>query len=86
MNSAPFATVALAGHVTVGNGAWCECGTENCTCDPGEMKVGSQPTSDQLSTNDTSALSGVKADNGFDPSAGVMLFTLALLLGLRMRF
>jgi hypothetical protein len=86
MNSAPVATVALAGHITVGNGAWCECDTDNCTCDPGEMKVGSQPTPAQSSTNDTPALPGVDVANGFDPGAGVMLFTLALLLGLRMRF
>ena len=86
MNSAPFATVALAGHIIVGNGAWCECGSPNCMCDPGEMRVGSQPTSDQPSTDDTAALSGVRADKDFDPSAGVMLFTLALFLGLRMRF
>src|ERR1041385_4594800 len=33
--SAPFASVAFAGHVSAG-GAYCTCGCPDCTCDPGE--------------------------------------------------
>ena len=84
MNSAPFVTVALAGHVNV-SGAYCDCGSSpDCICGPGEMRTNSQPASDQPAS-DVAAPSGVEAANDFDPGAGVMLLTLALLLGLRLR-
>jgi hypothetical protein len=85
MNSNPFAIVAVAGHTTMGGGKYCECGTENCICDPGEMRVTNQLTTDQRSTNGI-APSGTEGASGLDPSVGVMLFTLVLLIGLRMRF
>lgn len=80
-NSAPFATVAVAGHVPMGD-AYCKCGGAYCICDPGETAHTSQVS--ESTANGSSALS----DNGasIDPAAGVMLLTLALLLGLRMRF
>ena len=34
-NSAPFATVALAGHTN--HGSFCACGGPGCICDPGEQ-------------------------------------------------
>ena len=36
-NSAPFVTVAVAGHTAVGN--FCECGAPGCICDPGEEQT-----------------------------------------------
>lgn len=88
MNSAPFSAVVLAGHVNMGNGyvVWCECGTQDCICDPGETPHVRRDSSGPLSKADTGALLGAQRTGGFDPGAGVMLFTFALLLGLRLRF
>lgn len=80
MNSAPFATVALAGHVISGN-AYCTCGSVNCVCDPGEDRAAHAA---QSAASDSAAPSDKGAP--LDPVAGVMLLTLALLLGLRLRF
>ena len=38
-NSAPFTTVAFAGHTTSG-GDWCGCGAHACIRDPGETPGG----------------------------------------------
>ncbi len=82
INSTPFATVAFAGHSTV-TGAWCQCGSsEYCICDPGETNIHSQ-TSKKPSANGK-ALSGAATE--FDAGASALLVTLALLLGLRVRF
>jgi hypothetical protein len=86
-NSAPFAVVALAGHVNMGNGAYCECGTANCICDPGEVSSKSaDATTDQLRENNSTTLVDANAANGFDPSAGALILMLALIVVLRMRF
>lgn len=71
----------------MGNGAWCECGSGyDCICDPGEKPSSRRDNSGQRSTTGGDARSDAKTANGFDLGAGVMLLTLALLLGLRMRF
>ena len=86
LNSAPFATVVNAGHSIVGNGVWCECGSGlDCACDPGETPHSRRDNYSQPSATSDDALSDAKAANGFDLGAGVMLLTLALLFGLRMR-
>ena len=81
INSAPFASFALAGHVTA-SGAYCPCDGTNCPA--GQGLQGLQHTSDQPST-DTDTLDNDVA-NGVDPGPGVILLTLALLFSFRMRF
>ena len=81
-NQNQLGTVVYAGHI-VATGVWCECDTPECFCEPGEMRTNSQPALNQA-TNGTR--SEAAATSGFDFGAGVMLITLALLLGLRMRF
>src|ERR1041385_1219983 len=47
----PSSSVAYAGHTMGGN--WCECGSYNCICDPGEQPIGGQSikaVSDQTTT------------------------------------
>jgi hypothetical protein len=41
--SAPFATVAYAGHTLAAN--WCECGAPGCICDLGETGGSPRPLS-----------------------------------------
>lgn len=84
-NSAPFATVAVAGHVLSGN-AYCACGTPACVCDPGESATTSNSSQSPTTASDGTAQSDNGVDTGVDPGAGVMLLTLALLFGLRLRF
>jgi hypothetical protein len=74
-------TVAYAGHVVGGYG-YCECDGTNCVLGLG--KTQGATTSGQPTTNGVTA----PPDEGtaIDPDAGVMLLTLALLFGLRLRF
>ena len=66
---------AFAGHVLVGTG-WCECGTENCGCDPGEVPVGQMsrpvPVSDKH-----------KQTTPVDLGSGTLFVLAALILVLR---
>jgi hypothetical protein len=81
MNSVQLATIALAGH-TVMDGVYCDCGTPNCICGPGETRIQrSQPNVDQANSP-----SDVETATSFDPSAGAMILMLALIVTLRMRF
>jgi hypothetical protein len=80
-NPAPFATVAMAGHVFP-NGEYCDCGSRaDCICGPGE-----QTASNQATTDAGTATLGNQGANGGDAGAGLMLLTLALMLALRLRF
>ncbi|HST21434.1 MAG TPA: hypothetical protein VLR90_09975 [Blastocatellia bacterium] len=80
MNSAPVATVALAGHIRP-TGAFCKCGSfADCVCDEGETSVQNSPPSNKFSTT-----GNAEVPTGLDPSTSMMLIALALLLGLRMR-
>jgi hypothetical protein len=45
INSAPFVSVALAGHVT-GGSRYCDCGTTDCVCDAGEVPAARATISD----------------------------------------
>ena len=80
INSAPFASVAMAGHVIL-SGSYCPC---DGSCESGPGPQGLQRTSDQPSTD--TATSDNEVANGVDLGAGVMLLTLTLLYGLRLRF
>src|SRR6185503_12513408 len=80
MNSAPFATVALAGHINP-NGAFCDCRTvHGCICDEGETSVHNSPSPNKFSTKGNAEVS-----TGFDPGTSALLIALVLLLGLRIR-
>jgi len=82
-NSAPFATVALAGHTLLGG--WCECGAPGCICEPGEEMTGhgAQPAPD------ASPAKGPKVKPGrvteLDFGSGAILIALALFVWGRMR-
>jgi hypothetical protein len=73
INSTPFATVALAGHTVVG--AWCECGSPGCICDPGEQPIGRRSHQGL----DTDTYKG-RAPVGLDPKAEFAFGSGALLL------
>ena len=78
-NSAPFATVALAGHTIIGD--WCACGTEACICGPGEQGGNlNAPTTDRVKQS-----APARAGSPVDPGAGLLMLTLAFLLWTRSR-
>lgn len=74
-------TVAYAGHVVGGYG-YCDCDGTNCVL--AQSRTQGATTSGQPTTNGITA----SPDEGtaVDPSAGVILLTLALLFGLGLRF
>lgn len=85
-NSAPFTTVAYAGHTVIGGG-WCDCGAPGCICDPGETPGGGSYAS-TAKDNDESSDQGpppIPKSSGFDFGTGTMIFALALFLWTRMR-
>ena len=76
VNSAPFATVALAGHIT-GGGRYCDCGTSDCECDPGEMPAGPNAiTSDSQQGQSTL----VDTESTYTNEVGLGLLTITILL------
>lgn len=85
-DSTPFAAVALAGR-TIPLGEWCECGSCDCICDPGETPTASclnstaAPPSGEGETPDQ----GVPADASSGLGSELLGFALALLIWLRMR-
>lgn len=89
-NAAPFATVALAGHV-YGGGAWCQCGCDKCICAPSEVRTecnGSaspQAQRPDASSSQSDSPAGKTPASDFDFGAGAMLIALALLIWMRLR-
>jgi hypothetical protein len=81
-NSAPFATVAIAGHV-YGGYAFCECGTSGCICDPGEQPQSYSVKAGNSQQGQSTAVDfGATADNAF--GLGFIAMTM-LLLWLKLR-
>ena len=78
-NSAPFATIAYAGHSL--GGSWCECGTPGCICDPGETPIGGRSTTPGSDRNDGSLKKGTAPALGYQTS-GVDLGSSALVIAL----
>lgn len=77
-SSAPFATVAYAGHTTAGD--WCECGTPGCIPDQGEIcDNGARASDDQKDSILTGSAPSV------NPGAGLLMLALAFFLWTRMR-
>lgn len=62
---------ALAGHVIMGVG-WCQCGTQECICDPGEQPGGNGMVLDESSQ-----------DAPVDLGSGTLFVLAALILVLR---
>jgi|SRR6185503_6779369 len=80
-NSAPFASVALAGHV-IGGSATCACGCPSCICDPEEPSVECNQ-SNQAASNQTDK--GVNRDGspiGAAPTSDLDFGSSALILAL----
>ena len=87
-NSAPFRTVALAGHVISSN-APCVCGCAYCMCDPGEevhqCSHSARPVSDELSVDQGASPIRVHSRAGFDFGSGALMLALALFVWARLR-
>lgn len=81
-NSAPFATVALAGHTLTGD--WCACGTPECVCDLRDRSGNNAGHRDENEISLDEAAS-VSADSGIDFGSGVLMFALALFVWVRLR-
>src|ERR1700742_1696597 len=84
-NPAPFATVAFAGHVNTGGGAYCNCGCPACRCDPGEpSQVCEQSRTAPATTDDSGSrahsLTGSANHSSVDLGSSALLLVLGLLL------
>src|SRR5712692_9153252 len=84
-NSAPFATVAYAGHTT--SGEWCQCGTTGCICDPGELERSSRPVPNQTEKPLDQSVSPIRSHSrsGFDFGTGALMLAIALFVWSRLR-
>ena len=78
--SAPFVTIALAGHTLVGS--WCQCGTADCICDPDEQSA--RPAPDPAPIRHSGRAKAVHAEN-IDLGTGAFLIALALFVLSRFR-
>ena len=84
MSSAPFPSVAYAGHTVTGG--WCDCGAPGCLCDPGEVRGQSKsPVSDKTKRPFDQGASPIRARSGFDFGTGVLILALALFVWARLR-
>jgi hypothetical protein len=85
-NDAPrFSGVAFAGR-TILSGAYCECGTQDCICDPGEVPPGSQSSHVGSSNSSDGDLIGQQPGADIDSMPGALLAGLLfILLWLKMR-
>jgi hypothetical protein len=79
----PFPGVAFAGRTWAG--VYCECGTQDCICDPGEVPPGSQTSRFGSSDPNNNELDDQLPGGDVDPAPGALLVAFALLLWLRMR-
>ena len=85
LGTAPFATVAFAGH-TLG-GEWCGCGPLGCLCDPGEIPGanGATPVTDNKSSDQRPSPVRAHPGSGFDFGTGALILALALFMWQRLR-
>jgi hypothetical protein len=81
-NSGMFSPVAYAGHTT--GGYWCECGTQGCICDPGELPIG-RAASDPNKTTTSIGTSSTRQSSGFDAGTGALMLVLVLFVWTRLR-
>lgn len=85
-NPAPFATVAFAGHTSIGG--WCDCGEYGCDCDEDDQPDEATSAPADHSTRapiqgTTSAMVG--PTSGFDFGSGGLMLALAVFLWTRLR-
>jgi hypothetical protein len=78
-NTTGFSSVAKAGR-SVPSMKWCQCGTDNCMCDPDEQPCTSCPNNG-LTMQHSPESEPLEVDAG----AGLTLLVTALLLALRLR-
>ena len=85
LGTAPFATVAFAGH-TLG-GEWCLCGAPGCICDPGETRGSNSATPVTDKESSDQRLSPIRAHSraGFDFGTGALILAFVLLVWARLR-
>jgi len=81
--SAPFATVAYAGHTLLGD--WCGCGGPGCICDPGELGGSSRPLPNKPEKAFDQSASPSHSRAGFDFGTGALVLALALMMWSRLR-
>ena len=84
-NSTPFATVAIAGH-TISTGAFCECGTQDCLCDPNETPKGGRRGNQVISDPSDGAVSSTSEAPASDIDFGTVAMLLALVVFAWTRF
>jgi len=83
-NSAPFATVALAGHTLLGG--WCECGAPGgCICEPGEEMTYHSARQVDASSAQRNHRDKPGRVSELDFGSGAILIALALFVWSRMR-
>jgi len=83
--SAPFDTVAYAGHTNSGD--WCLCGGPGCICDPGELGGSSRPLPNKPEKAFDQSASPIcsHSQSGFDFGTGALVLALALFMWTRLR-
>jgi hypothetical protein len=73
-----YATTAFAGRTLYGG--WCECGTQDCTCDPGKV-----PSARSVVTHKTAPASQDKSSRpGMASVAMQLAIALSMWLGMRL--
>jgi len=86
-SSAASSVVALAGHTNVGN--WCECGTADCLCDPGEHPIGQRvplvSERNGKSRNQDASSGNAGRTPGFDLGSSALMLALAFFAWARFR-
>jgi hypothetical protein len=90
-NSVPFQSVAFAGHVLTGGGAYCQCGCDHCICDPGESPMDC-PRTNRVVVSDTDSAAdhgtsptGKTGHSGLDFGSSALMLAVALWLWARLR-
>ena len=81
-NSAPFATVALAGHTS--SGSYCACGGPGCICDTGEQPGDGLAIAPSNGSDDYTSVNQGSAPD-IDLASGALVLALAFLFWVRMR-
>jgi len=83
--SAPFTTVAYAGHTLLGE--WCQCGGPGCICDAGELGGSSRPLPNKPEKSFDQSASPIRSHSrsGFDFGTGALVLALALMMWSRLR-
>jgi hypothetical protein len=81
--SVPFSPVAIAGR-SISNGLYCQCGCEECICDPGEVPTSCNSLSRAVPEDPAS-----KPDDpgtvDLDYSSGVLMLAIAFMLWTRFK-